>query len=104
MKGRRKSDHLDLRASRLSLPVKVDVSTLLSNAPASFAFHLSFERSMRSLRGRESQDLNRSREREKEETDMVRPMTKMMTLRAGPVSDKERMRVAERVCVGRTQQ
>jgi len=56
MKGRRKSDHLDLRASRLSLPVRVDVSTLLSNAPASLAFHLSLERSMRSLRGCEGQD------------------------------------------------
>lgn len=50
MNGSKKRVHFELRASRLSFDVSADVSTLLSNAPASFAFHLSFDRSMRSLR------------------------------------------------------
>lgn len=80
MNGSKKRVHFELRASRLSFDVSADVSTLLSNAPASFAFHLSFDRSMRSLRGDQRQSRELGSSRGKWGAHIVTPMMKMMTL------------------------
>ena len=83
MNGSRKRVHFELRASRLSFDVSADVSTWLSTAPASFAFHLSFDRSIRSLRDNQRQSLELgSRSRGSWGTHIVTPMMKMMTLRS----------------------